>query len=90
MPRAPKYCNKQGCDTLVIAVSYCPEHQRKWGGRGSPRTTTPEHRALRLRVLNRDHHLCRIQYPDICISTATICDHIKALGLNGHDTDVEL
>ncbi len=89
-PRAPKSCSAVGCSTAVPhGVTRCPEHRRQpWSqGGGNPRTTTKDHRARRLRVLQRDGYRCRIGYPGCCRGVATICDHIVALGLGGPDTD---
>lgn len=57
-----------------------------WVNGGSPRTTTPEHRARRRNVLDRDDHQCRIRGPR-CTRIATVADHIVALALGGTDTD---
>lgn len=85
MPRAPKHCGKHDCLNMVVGVTFCKDHAHGWG-KGNARTTTTQHRARRLRILERDQYLCRIQYQG-CIGTATICDHIKATLLGGQDTD---
>ena len=86
MPRPPKHCGINGCVRIVPAGQRCEQHQHRWG-RGNPRTSTPEHRARRARVLARDGGRCQLQYEGICIHRATVCDHIQALGLGGQDTD---
>lgn len=57
-----------------------------WKNGGPTRTTTPEHKARRTRVLRRDRFRCQIRGPK-CLGRATICDHILALALGGTDTD---
>lgn len=48
-----------------------------WSNEGSrQRTTTPAHRARRLRVLARDNYTCQIRGPH-CTTTAVHCDHIR-------------
>lgn len=86
-PRAPKYCGKRDCYTLVIGVSFCDEHKHNWG-KGNPRTTTPEHRAWRAEVLKRDKGQCQLRYQGRCIYRATIADHILAIKLGGAPYDL--
>ena len=43
---------------------------------GGTRTTTPQHRAWRRRVLERDNYQCQLRYPNRCTGTATEADHI--------------
>ncbi|WP_448389415.1 HNH endonuclease [Mycolicibacterium sp. XJ1904] len=83
--RAPKHCGIQGCQQLARPGQRCPAHKHRWG-RGDKRTGTTQHKARRLRVLKRDGYQCQLRYPG-CIGTATICDHIIALGLGGRDAD---
>ncbi len=85
--RAPKHCGIQGCTVLVRPGTRCPAHQHRWG-RGSPRTSTKEHKAWRTAILKRDHGQCQLQYPGICIHAATIADHILAIGLGGAEYDL--
>lgn len=91
MPRAPKVCNELGCAALVYAEGRrrCDVHYRPFGGKGgtSSRTTTSAHKRRRLRVLGRAAYRCQIRYSDICIGTATDCDHIVPLTEGGTDTD---
>ena len=90
MPRAPKTCGTAGCPNLVRGRTYCPDHERERGWprkTGNTRSTAPGHRARRERVLKRDRHQCQLRYPGVCTGTATIVDHIVALGLGGADTD---
>ena len=79
------------CSKIVdVGVRYCLEHEKQRGwvrGRNETRTNRPEHEARRARILKRDNHSCQLRYPGICLGTATICDHIVALGLGGADTD---
>ncbi|ART68832.1 hypothetical protein BTO20_09755 [Mycobacterium dioxanotrophicus] len=89
MARAPRLFGTAGCATLVRGSTYCPDHQRQRGWRrgGTTRTNTTEDRARRDRVLQRAGHQCRIRYPDVCIGTASCCDHIVALTEHGDDSD---
>jgi 5-methylcytosine-specific restriction endonuclease McrA len=80
MPRAPKKCGKDGCDERVPhgGIPRCPLHNTpRWPPTppGGSRTTTPEHRAWRLAVLERDHWRCQLKYPP-CTGKATEADHI--------------
>lgn len=60
MPRAPRKCPKSGCEARITSGPYCPEHTvHHWTNGGRTRTTTPEHRAFRRDVLDRDHHTCQ-------------------------------
>ncbi|RZL77433.1 MAG: HNH endonuclease [Rhodococcus sp. (in: high G+C Gram-positive bacteria)] len=55
-----------------------PRRQQRthnWGTGARARTNTAAHKARRLRVLARDHHICQIQGPR-CTGAANICDHI--------------
>jgi 5-methylcytosine-specific restriction protein A len=90
MPRAPKVCGEIGCAAIVYeGKRKCPQHYKPFGGKGgtSSRTTTSAHKRRRLRVLGRAGYRCQIQYPDICIGTATDFDHITPLAEGGQDSD---
>lgn len=52
----------------------------------STRTTTPEHRARRLRVFKRDGYRCQIRGAR-CTGHADELDHVIALAEHGPDTD---
>ena len=80
MPRAPKKCARDGCETRGTG-RYCPEHQVRWK-QGPSRTSTPEHAAWRKAVLDRDHWWCRIQGPG-CTGRANHADHITAVAFGG-------
>lgn len=54
---------------------------------GNPRTTTPQWRATRLRILERDHWTC--QHPG-CGQHATQVDHIINDAAGGTDDDSNL
>jgi len=58
-----------------------------WGTGARARTTTPAHRAQRLRVLRRDRYRCQLQYPGRCIGTATEMDHKDNVASGGSDND---
>ena len=89
MSRAPKVCAEPDCVQLTRGAPRCPAHTKtsRWPNRQYPRTSRAGHQARRLRVLDRDQHQCQLRYADICVGTATICDHIVALALGGNDTD---
>ena len=80
MPRAPRRCpgDDYQCDQLVTgSARYCPTHTVAWRGArtaSSQATTNSRWPAVRDYVLERDRHLCRIQYPGICIGHATVVD----------------
>jgi 5-methylcytosine-specific restriction protein A len=87
---APKICADPACYELVRGVRFCDAHRREraWSGSGgSKRTNTHQHRARRKRVLERDGHLCRIRYGDICLGEADQMDHVVPLGEGGADED---
>lgn len=54
---------------------------------GDPRTTTPEWRRTRKRILQRDHYRCTI---DGCWDSANEVDHIIAKADGGTDDDANL
>ena len=89
--RAKKVCGHATCYELVPAgTTYCAEHERQrgWPRRtGNTRSTATGHRARRERVLKRDGYRWQLRYEGICTGTATIVDHIVALGLGGADID---
>lgn len=88
MPRAPRKCPKPGCEERITNTPYCETHtQHHWVNGGRPRTTTPEHREQRLRILDRDHYRCQLRYPDRCIGKATEMDHRQNLASRGSDDD---
>lgn len=53
---------------------------------GNPLYATPQWRQLRLAILARDQHRCRIQGPR-CTTTATEADHIIELDAGGAPLD---
>lgn len=58
----------------------------RYGNRSRARTSSPAHRASRLRVLERDGYRCRIEGPH-CIGTATVKDHIIPTAEGGDESD---
>lgn len=82
MPRAPRRCpgDSYTCPNLIAGgQKYCPDHTTAWRGprtASSQATSTWAWQQLRDDILDRDHHQCRIQYPGICIGTATVVDKI--------------
>lgn len=58
----------------------------RYGNRSRTRTSSPEHRASRLRVLERDGYQCQIQGPR-CIGIATVKDHIIGVADGGDESD---
>lgn len=89
--RAPRVCSQLNCTVLVHGSrSRCDAHYTPFGGKGgtSSRTTTPEHRRRRLRVLGRAGYRCEIRYDGICQGTATDCDHVVPITEGGSDTDM--
>jgi 5-methylcytosine-specific restriction endonuclease McrA len=58
---------------------------------GDPRTSTPEWRRTRRRVLDRDGHLCTwLEDGERCAATATEVDHIVPHSAGGTDEDRNL
>lgn len=86
-PRAPKKCGNLNCEERVIAKRFCPKHQQvNWPKvEGTPRTSTTEHKAWRLRVLERDGYVCQIKGPT-CTTVATEADHVLADAFGGQLT----
>ena len=87
MPRAPRRCpgNNGTCPHLIRHTTYCDEHttasgwdNSRTGGQGSTRAW----RKVRLVVLQRDGHRCRLNY-DGCTSNATEVDHIDGIAITG-------
>lgn len=88
MPRAPKACGKDGCETRVTGRTYCEPHTPiNWNRKGAGRTSTPEHKAWRRAVLDRDHWRCRIRGPK-CLGKATQADHIINVARGGAELDL--
>lgn len=88
MPRAPRKCPKSGCENRITSTRYCPDHTTYgWSTDSRARTTTPEHRAQRLRILGRDHWQCQLRYPTRCVGKATEMDHRTPVHLGGADDD---
>lgn len=84
MPRAPKKCAKDGCETRGT-TRYCPGHAIHWA-KGASRTGTAEHKAWRKTVLNRDHWRCQIRGVS-CLGKATQADHIVNVKAGGAEFD---
>lgn len=57
-----------------------------WGTGARDRTTTPEHRAQRLRILERDDYRCQLRLKG-CLGEANEMDHKVAVALDGPDDD---
>ena len=91
MPRAPRVCGDPNCGALVHDSSRrkCDKHYTPFGGKGgtSSRTTTPEHRRRRLRVLGRAGYRCEIRTEGICLGAATEFDHAIPMSEGGRDDD---
>src|SRR6185312_7307278 len=79
----------QGCTVIVYPpAKRCDEHNSGWKTsprtESSRRTGTGRWQALRVRVLQRDGHLCMIRGPR-CTVVATEVDHVVATHLGGDD-----
>ena len=89
MPRAPRYCPYPGCTQHITTTRYCAEHTRTgWVAGGKPIYQTPEYRAWRKAVLERDHWRCQIKGPR-CQGKATQADHRLPLARGGAPFDVD-
>ena len=87
MPRAPKKC--AGCETRVVGKTHCPACQPiGWKSGGYSRTSTTEHKAWRLEVLNRDHWWCAIRGPG-CTGRTKTADHIVPVAFGGAEFDAD-
>lgn len=83
MPRAPKKCAHDGCETRITARNYCDAHRPiGWVSGGPSRTSTTEHRAWRKAVLARARGACQIRGPR-CTGRATEADHITPVARGG-------
>jgi len=88
VPRAPKKCAHDGCQTRITGRTYCDQHTPiNWGRKGAGRTSTPEHKAWRRAVLDRDHWRCQVQGPR-CTRKATQADHILNVANGGAEHDL--
>ncbi|WP_043737687.1 HNH endonuclease [Nocardia asiatica] len=88
MPRAPRKCPKPGCENRITNTAYCAEHTTYgWSTDSRKRTSSPEHRAQRLRILERDGYRCQLRYPNRCVGTATQMDHKTPVYRGGSDDD---
>ena len=94
MPRAPRRCpggNGTCTERIHPPAKYCTEHTRGWMWRtktASSQATQDHHfRRIRLEVLDRDHHRCRIQIPGRCTTKATCVDHIVPVERGGARLD---
>jgi 5-methylcytosine-specific restriction endonuclease McrA len=85
MPRAPRKCNREGCETRGL-TTYCPEHTPMNWGKGTGRTSTAAHKGWRAQVLKNAQGMCQIRGPK-CTHRATEADHIIPLARGGHPTD---
>ncbi len=84
MPRAPKACGKDGCETRVTGRTYCEPHTPiNWAKTRNPRTGSTQHKAWRRAVLDRDHWQCQIRGPH-CTRKATQADHIINVKTSPH------
>src|ERR1700739_2168105 len=87
--RAHKGCAAQDSTALVYdGGNRCPSHARpSWQGprtASSKRTGTRRWKALRERVLTRDHRQCRIRL-DGCIGAASEVHHLVEVAAGGGD-----
>ena len=88
MPRAPKACACDGCETRIIGRTYCESHTPvNWGRQGATRTGTAQHKAWRRAVLDRDHWRCQLRGPR-CTRKATEADHIINVANGGAEFDL--
>jgi 5-methylcytosine-specific restriction protein A len=81
MPRAPRKCPREGCETRITRGPYCPEHTQAWAGstRGADDT---EWKKLRLTILDRDRRRCWM-----CRGPgADTVDHLKPKAYGGTDS----
>ncbi|AHH20843.1 HNH endonuclease family protein [Nocardia nova SH22a] len=80
MPRAPRKCPAEGCETRITGRAYCPEHTEVWAGstRGAD---DAEWRRVRLRVLDRDDGRCWMCRGD----GADTVDHLTPKAAGGSD-----
>lgn len=60
-----------------------------WGTDSRKRTSTPQHRAQRLRILARDNHQCQLRY-SCCIGRANEMDHEGNHASGGSDADANM
>lgn len=58
-----------------------------WGPESRARTTSPEHRARRRRVLERDGYMCQLRYPEVCTGRAEEMDHRDNVAAGGIEDD---
>ena len=89
MPRAPKKCANPGCETRVIARTYCDEHKpTNWHTSTRPPSTRAS-RDLRARVLERDPFCTCTGCPRCsragCVRPSTEDDHLRNLAAGGTD-----
>lgn len=81
MPRAPRKCNKAGCEERQVGT-YCLAHAPMNWGKGSGRTGSREHKDWRANVLKRDGGICQTRGPG-CQIRATEADHIVPIAEGG-------
>ena len=89
-PRAPKHCGYKGCTVVVNPpAKRCDEHSSGWKTsprtESSKRTGTSRWQALRVKVLQRDGHMCQVRGPR-CLVHATDVDHVIPTHLGGADS----
>lgn len=79
--RAPTICGQPDCPNPATTRGRCDTHQPQAWANSTRAARLPSNWArIRLRVLRRDHWLCRIAGPH-CTRAATEVDHI----VNGDD-----
>jgi 5-methylcytosine-specific restriction protein A len=91
MPRARKFCGRNGCRTLVTPPRKHCEACSGWAT--SPKTAssqaTDRHHwrsVIRPAALKRDNYRCQLAIPGLCVGTATEVDHIIEVSDGGTDT----
>lgn len=81
MPRAPRKCPREGCETRITTGQYCEDHQPKWqvaSGWVKPAGWDNDRKT----VLQRDRGICYL-----CGRPgADTVDHVKARSRGGPDS----
>lgn len=91
MPRAPKFCGRNGCRRLVTPPRKHCEECSGWNT-GPPTASsqaTDRHHwraVIRPAALKRDGYECQLRYPGICTGRASEVDHIIEVSQGGDDS----
>jgi 5-methylcytosine-specific restriction enzyme A len=81
MPRAPKECPYNGCETRITSGRYCAEHSNNWKQSPSGWVKPPGWDRTRRQILERDQGICHLCHQP----GADTVDHLRPKSRGGSD-----